>query len=170
MTATDNTHEELTSVAAVQKALNDDRVVECVPPGDSHQWLQTFMDKPEVIASDLMAGWQYRAPAASVGDAPSDAVAYITTLRRMLDWVPGDEQKSAIATVLMLNQYAINCGFSGIEQALINLRIWNNEVKAVQALVDAAESSYPPADYTQDAHGFAVRTALDALKESEDYP
>jgi hypothetical protein len=36
----------------------------------------------------------------------------------------------------------------------------DDAIGALAELIDAAESAYPPGDYSQDAHGFAVRAAL----------
>ena len=37
---------------------------------------------------------------------------------------------------------------------------WDGAVAAIDELIEAANCAYPPGDYSQDAHGYAVRAAL----------
>jgi hypothetical protein len=48
--------------------------------------------------------------------------------------------------------YDRNAAEQWMEQALLEV--------GVAELIEAAEYAYPPGDYSQDAHGFAVRAAL----------
>jgi hypothetical protein len=45
-------------------------------------------------------------------------------------------------------------------------RRYDEARSAFVELIEAANCAYPPGDYSQDAHGFAVRKALDNLRPS----